>query len=176
MPPFYQLKFNSISLPKVTPLTGLALVLFVLCLLLNPTPIQAASGVHTTYLWHMHQPIYWPDQSMTALWRYETAYETITFGHSQNNVFDIFNKDDRVADYQWYPKDAISSILDLPDAGAQVSFAGALIENINSLSSNGWNGGRYAPNWQNNFTTAMGWQTSAGKRRLEPVFIMPSAL
>jgi hypothetical protein len=26
-------------------------------------PAWAGTGVHTTYLWHMHQPIYWPDES-----------------------------------------------------------------------------------------------------------------
>ena len=129
----------------------------------------AGTGVHTTYLWHMHQPIYWPDQSGWNPGRYETAYETITLGHSQNDVFTIFNKDDRVADYQYYPKDAISSILDLPDAGAQISFAGALVENITSLGNAGWNGGRYASNWYSSYRTAMGWATSRGQRRLDPV-------
>ncbi len=132
-------------------------------------PATAGTGVHTTYLWHMHQPIYWPDQSTWTPGRYETAYETITLGHSQNDEFSIFNSDDRVADYQWYPKDAIASVLDLPDAGAQVSFAGALIENVFSLGNAGWNGGRYASNWYSHYRTAMGWTTSAGKRRLDPV-------
>ncbi|MEN8006023.1 MAG: FlgD immunoglobulin-like domain containing protein [Candidatus Krumholzibacteriota bacterium] len=132
---------------------------------------EAGTGVHTTYLWHMHQPIYWPDQSGWNPGRYETAYETITLGHSQNDVFTIFNKDDRVADYQNYPKDAVSSVLDLPDAGAQVSFAGALIENITSLGDAGWNGGRYASNWYSHYRTAMGWSTSRGQRRLDPVLV-----
>ena len=146
------------------------IVLIFLMLLIAPTA-GAGTGVHTTYLWHMHQPIYWPDQSGWNPGRYETAYETITLGHSQNDVFTIFNKDDRVADYQWYPKDAVSSILDLPDAGAQVSFAGALIENITSLGDAGWNGGRYGSNWYASYRTAMGWSTSQGKRRLDPVLV-----
>ncbi len=132
-------------------------------------PSWSATGVHTSYLWHMHQPIYWPAGSTWTPGRYETAYETITLGHSQNNVFDIFNKDDRVADYQGYPRDAISSVLDLPDAGAQMSFAGALIENISSLGDAGWNGGRYAGNWYAATRQAMGWMTSRGQRRLDPV-------
>ncbi|MGD9546024.1 MAG: hypothetical protein AB7V45_00625 [Candidatus Krumholzibacteriia bacterium] len=140
-------------------------------LILAAGAAPAATGVHTTYLWHMHQPIYWPDESVWTPGRYETAYETITLGHSQNDEFDIFNKDDRVADYQWYPKDAIASVLDLPDAGAQVSFAGALIENVFSLGDAGWNGGRYASNWYSYYRTAMGWTTSAGKRRLDPVLV-----
>ena len=103
-----------------------------------PAAGVAATGVHTTWLWHMHQPIYWPTQSTWTPGRYETAFETITLNHSQNDEFTIFNSDDRVADYQWYPKDALQSVLDLPDAGAQVSFAGSLIENIFSLGNAGW--------------------------------------
>jgi len=134
-----------------------------------PGRALAATGVHTTWLWHMHQPIYWPTQSTWTPGRYEAAYETITLGHSQNDEFTIFNSDDRVADYQWYPRDALSKVLDLPDAGAQVSFAGSLIENIFSLGNAGWNGGRYASNWYGPYRTAMGWSTSQGQRRLEPV-------
>lgn len=42
--------------------------------------------VHTTYLWHMQQPIYWPDRSTWDPLTYEKAYETITLGHSQSDV------------------------------------------------------------------------------------------
>ena len=131
----------------------------------------ADTGVHTTYLWHMHQPIYWPDESTWTPGRYETAYETITLGHSQNDVFSIFNSDDRVGDYQWYPHDAVASILDLPDAGAQVSFAGSLIENVSSLGDAGWNGGRYAPDWYASYRTARNWTTTAGRPRLETLLV-----
>lgn len=133
--------------------------------------IVADTGVHTTYLWHMHQPIYWPDESTWEPGRYETAYETITLGHSQNDVFSIFNSDDRVGDYQWYPRDAISSITDLPQAGAQVSFAGSLIENIFSLGDNNWNGGRYAADWYSPYREARGWINNLGQPRLEPVLV-----
>ncbi|HSG29853.1 MAG TPA: hypothetical protein VLA34_15330, partial [Candidatus Krumholzibacterium sp.] len=37
---------------------------------------SAAAPIHTTYLWHMHQPVYWPDRSGWTPTRYETAYET----------------------------------------------------------------------------------------------------
>lgn len=149
-----------------------ALIAIAVALLLPSVPATAATGMHTTYLWHMHQPIYWPDQSGWTPGRYETAFETITLGHSQNDVFAIFNSDDRVADYQWYPKDALESVLDLPDAGAQVSFAGALIENVFSLGDAGWNGGRYAPAWYQPYRTAMSWTTTAGRRRLDPVIAL----
>lgn len=106
-----------------------------------------AAPLHTTYLWHMHQPIYWPAESAWHPGEYEKAYETITLGHSESNVFDIFDKDDRVHDYQEYPRAAIFSILDLPDAGARISSAGALAANLFSLGDNGWNGGRYSSDW-----------------------------
>jgi hypothetical protein len=151
---------------------ALTLLLVFTSVLMSPgLPARADSGVHTTYLWHMHQPIYWPTESGYHPGRYETAYETITTGHSQNDEFSIFNLDDRVAAYQWSPHNAVNSIRDLPDAGAQLSFAGALIENINSLGQAGWNGGRYAANWYQQTRTAMGWTTSGGHRRLEPVLV-----
>ena len=146
----------------------LAILLPLICL---AAAASAATGVHTSYLWHMHQPIYWPDESGWTPGRYETAYETITLGHSQNDVFDIFDKDDRVGDYQWYPRDAVASMLDLPDGGAQVSFAGALIENLTSLGDAGWNGGRYAPDWYAWYREARSWTTSAGEPRLEPLVV-----
>ncbi len=130
-----------------------------------------AAPVHTTYLWHMHQPIYWPDESTWSPSRYEMAYETITLGHSENDVFGIFNKDDRVHDYQDYPRTAVGMILDLPDAGAQVSFASALIENVKSLADNGWNGGRYASNWYSDYRTARSWTTSGGRSRLDQCLV-----
>ncbi|MDD3643635.1 MAG: hypothetical protein PHQ19_09265, partial [Candidatus Krumholzibacteria bacterium] len=136
-----------------------------------PAAAADAAPVHTTYLWHMHQPIYWPASSAWTPHRYETAYETITLGHSQNDVFEIFNKDDRVHDYQDYPRTALSMILDIPDAGAQVSFAAALVENVKSLADNGWNGGRYAADWYSDYRTARSWTTSGGRRRLDMVLV-----
>ncbi|MFH1277209.1 MAG: hypothetical protein ABIK65_02370 [Candidatus Eisenbacteria bacterium] len=130
------------------------------------TPVLAAP-VHTTYLWHMHQPIYWPDGSTWSPGEYEKAYETISLGHSESNVFEIFDKDDRVRDYQDYPREALFSILDLPDAGAQVSFAGALAENLVSLGDNGWNGGRYVSDWYRWYREAKGWSTSGGRTRCD---------
>ena len=131
----------------------------------------AAAPVHTTYLWHMHQPIYWPTRSTTNGKAYEFAHETIVRGHSQSDVASIFNVDDRVHDYQDYPKAALQSVLAQPDAGAQVSFAGSLIQNVESLAAAGWNGGRYAANWTQPYRDAQAWTTSGGRRRLEPVVV-----
>lgn len=143
------------------------------CLCLLSVLVVTASGapVHTTYLWHMHQPVYWPDRSTAYPTRYETAYETITLGHSESDVYGIFNKDDRVHDYQAYPGAAVSSVLDIPDAGAQISFAASLIENVKSLADAGWNGGRYAPDWYADYRAARSWTTSGGRSRMEQLLV-----
>jgi len=145
-----------------------ALLAALACAAASPVP---AAPVHTSWLWHMHQPIYWPERSTWNGGSYEFAHETITLGHSLNDEFTIFNSDDRVRDYQDYPKLAIQSVLGHPDAGAQVSFAGSLIQNVQSLASAGWNGGRYAPNWHQPYRDAMAWTTSGGRRRLDPVIV-----
>ena len=138
---------------------------------LLPAGGALAAPVHTTYLWHMHQPIYWPERSSWNGQAYEHAYETITLHHSQSDVSGTFDSDDRVHDYQDYPRAALSMLLDLPDAGAQVSFAGALIQNVSSLAAAGWNGGRYASNWTQPYREAHAWTTSGGRPRLEPVIV-----
>jgi hypothetical protein len=152
---------------RPAPLLPPALALAALCL----AGASLAAPVHTTYLWHMHQPIYWPDRSVWNGRSYEHAFETITLGHSASDEFTIFNSDDRVRDYQDYPKLALSSVLDLPDAGAQDSFAGSHIQNVTSLAAAGWNGGRYAPSWNQPYRDAMGWTTSGGRRRLDQVLV-----
>ena len=42
------------------PLSRAAIVCVTLCLC---AAVSSAAPIHTTYLWHMHQPIYWPDES-----------------------------------------------------------------------------------------------------------------
>lgn len=141
-----------------------------LALLALAAPLATAAPIHTTYLWHMHQPIYWPERSTWNATAYEYAYETMSLGHSQNDLGTIFGSDDRVHDYQDYPKSALQSVLDLPDAGAQVSFAGSLIQNLNSLGAANWNG-KYGANWWQSYRDAMAWSTSGGRRRLDPVIV-----
>lgn len=47
-------------------------------------------------------------------------------GHSENDEEEIFGKADRIGDYQHYARDAISSVLDLPDAGARAATSASL--------------------------------------------------
>jgi hypothetical protein len=78
---------------------------------------------------------------------------------------EIFSLADRVQAYQYKPKNAISSIMNYPKAGAQITYGGSLIESINSLSPTGQWG--YQNNWQNNIITAKNWLTSGGKTRMD---------
>ncbi|OQX82427.1 MAG: hypothetical protein B6D64_00320 [Bacteroidetes bacterium 4484_276] len=139
--------------------------------------INLSAQVHTTYLWHLQQPIYWPEQSQWDIPAYQPAWESHYLknnsgniypdgkAHPLNNLEDIFNKDDRKAAYQFRTKDAVQTLLGLPDAGAQVNYPGCLIENVNSLAAAGKWG--YGAGWQNDFVTARNWQTSGGQPRMD---------
>ncbi|MCP4594261.1 MAG: hypothetical protein GY842_26320, partial [bacterium] len=144
----------------------------VLASVLSPS---AALGeqLHFSYLWHLEQPIYWPDQQASGADRYERAWESIqrTDGgaaHPANNLREIFGKDDRVAVYQWRCRDSIDLIRWANEAGAQISFSGGLIENVQSLGTAGQLG--YSSTWYSSLRQARGWTTvGQGKPRCELV-------
>ncbi|MCC6320669.1 MAG: hypothetical protein IT438_04440 [Phycisphaerales bacterium] len=124
----------------------------------------AQERVHYTYLWHLEQPIYWPDQQISGADRYERAWESLQRKnsgavHPENNLADIFGLADRVAAYQHRVRDSINAIRGLPEAGAQVSYSGGLIENIQSLGGAGQLG--YSPSWNSAFQEARGWTTDS---------------
>lgn len=152
-------------------LSGLFTVLF----------LTGFSQVHTSYLWHLQQPIYWPAQSLEDSLTYQKVRESqwlkVNAGqvHPENDLQSIFNNDDRKAVYQYRAKDAVQSLLSLPEAGAQVNYSGCLMQNVNSLAAaNQWG---YSTNWQNNFINARTWSTSGGKPRMDIVgFTMHHAL
>ncbi len=151
--------------------------LFFFFLLFMPTLMCRAQKVYTTYLWHLQQPIYWPDKSLSNPFHYQNVKQSQDIknsggnqygtgqSHPLNNLQAIFGKDDRVNAYQYSPKDAVQSVLSYPDAGAQVNYSGCLIENVNSLANAGQWG--YAKGWRNNFITARKWKTSGGKPRMD---------
>ena len=114
--------------------------------------------VHTTYLWHMHQPTYWGEKSKADPNRYQLVKESEDLknsgqnnysdglAHPLNNLSEIFGLADRVNAYQYQPKNAVGSISSLPKAGAQMTYGGSLIENINSLgAANQWG---YSSGWK----------------------------
>ncbi|MCK4873410.1 MAG: hypothetical protein KAS72_11850 [Phycisphaerales bacterium] len=132
-----------------------------------------AEKLHFTYLWHLEQPIYWPDQQTSGADRYERAWQSIlrTDGgaaHPANNLRDIFSWPDRVAVYQYRARDSINAIRSYAEAGAQISYSGGLIENVQSLGDAYQLG--YSPNWNASLREARGWMTSgAGKPRADIV-------
>ncbi|HPS28011.1 MAG TPA: hypothetical protein PK269_10425, partial [Bacteroidales bacterium] len=151
--------------------------IFLLSTILFLSTITGAQ-VHTTYLWHLHQPIYWSGQSIWNNNRYQTVWESEYLknnggnlyggiAHPLNNLGDIFSNADRVAAYQYRTKDAVSSLSGYAEGGAQVCYSGALIENVNSLASAGQWG--YSSGWQNNYVTARSWNTTNGKPRMDIV-------
>lgn len=133
--------------------------------------------VHMSYLWHMQQPIYWPERSAANPSRIQHVKESndLKFNggnnyssglaHPLNDLQDIFGKADRVAVYQYRPKDAVQSLNNFNEGGAQVNYSGCLIDNVNSLANaNQWG---YTPNWENDFVTARGWTTTGGNPRMD---------
>ncbi len=131
------------------------------------------TSVHTTWLWHLHQPIYWPDRRDYGTDHYENAWDTIQQQnggrpHPSPEVLSaIFGEADRVNVYQGEIETTLSGLLGYPNAGAQVNYSGALMENVQSLAAAGQLG--YARGWSNSFQTARAWTTSSGKPRLDLV-------
>ncbi|MBF0499628.1 MAG: hypothetical protein HQM09_05820 [Candidatus Riflebacteria bacterium] len=98
----------------------------------NTKSPRTAPPIYISFHWHMHQPIYWP---------YEDILTTDHRGVYSYSVVDVFNQ--RMGPYTSWPWDAVKSIADagLPDGGAQVSFSGSLMENLNVIKGNsGWAG------------------------------------
>lgn len=128
----------------------------------------AFTQVYTTYHWHLQQPIYWPEISTWDSHAYQKAYESIVNGgeHPENDLVQIFGKDDRVAAYQYRIRDAIGSIQQT-NGGAQISYSGCLVENVQSLDGAGSLG--YYTDWEQANRQARSWLTTGGYRRLDIV-------
>ena len=139
----------------------------------TPACLFAGNSVHTSWLWHLHQPVYWPDRRTYGVDHYENAWDTIQQQNagrahpSPENLSTIFGWGDRVAAYQYQPKNTIGNLLGYPKAGAQVSYSGALIEDVQSLATANQLG--YGIGWNGNNQTARGWTTSGGKPRMDLV-------
>jgi len=139
-------------------------------------PVTAFAGtntnVHTTWLWHLHQPIYWPDRAPVnhAADHYQNAWDTIQLGNvhpDDTSLTTVFSDADRVAAYQGGPSSTVSGLLGYPNAGAQVNMSGALMENVQSLAVQNQLG--YGTGWNSGNSAARGWTTSSGKPRMDIV-------
>ncbi len=110
--------------------------------------------IYISFLWHMHQPIYWP---------YEDVVTTHNRGVYSYSLKDIFAS--RHGPYNWWPHNAVKAMADagLPWGGAQVSFSGSLIENLNHLRNQGIGFDAWDAPWK----AARKLKTHSGKPRLE---------
>jgi len=126
----------------------------------------------TTYLWHLHQPIYWNDQKSPSEDRYEYARESIDAKNGGrpyplNDLNEIFSKDDRVAAYQYRPASSVFSMSGGSRAGAQLTYSGALMENVGSLGSAAYYG--YGGGWWHGMRDGFNAKTPSGHPRLDSV-------
>jgi glycosyl hydrolase family 57 len=124
---------------------------------------QAGEKLHFTYHWHMEQPVYWPDEQVSGFNRYERAWQSILrtdtgAPHPANDLRQIFGKADRVAAYQYRVRDSIGLFSWAEESGAQVSYSGGLIENMQSLGD-AWQLG-YTPDWADPYRQARAWSTN----------------
>jgi hypothetical protein len=105
----------------------------------------------------MHQPIYWP---------YESIVQTDANSRYGYSVTDIHNQ--RLGPYTSWPKNAVQKLIDagLQHGGAQVSFSGSLIENLNNLEANG--NGNFT-NWKSNWNYIKNQKTSLNNPRIDMV-------
>jgi len=113
--------------------------------------------IHVGFLWHMHQPIYYP---------YESPIVTDANGRFSFSVVDVHNQ--RFGPYTTWPRDAVQVGLPQPHLGAQISFTGSLIENLNALAAGGVNGGMWN-NWDAGYDQGVSWTTTLGNPRLDLV-------
>lgn len=129
------------------------------------------SALYMGYLWHLHQPLYWPSAISSATPRMERAWETIQRqdqGRQHPNpekLRDIFSVDDRIHVYQWRMADSVRSLQSHPWSGAQVSYSGSLMENINSLGQAYALG--YSPSWLSAYRNYAQERNASGQRRLD---------
>jgi len=136
------------------------------CLILAPTaraatprPAQPAANppIYIAFLWHMHQPIYWP---------YETVVQTDANARYGYSVRDIH--DQRTGPYTTWPWNAVQKgvAAGLPHFGTQVSFSGSLMENLDNLAAAG--DGNFA-SWNSAYGAGHAATTSLGHPRIDLV-------
>ncbi|MGM0737853.1 MAG: T9SS type A sorting domain-containing protein [Bacteroidota bacterium] len=121
----------------------------------DPTERTAVDGppVYIAFHWHMHQPIYWP---------YESVVETEARGAYSFSLREVHTS--RTGPYTDWPSNAVQRGADagMVHFGAQVSFSGSLIENLEAARQAGWG----FQNWTAPWADAITLQTGLGNPRL----------
>ncbi|MEO0586557.1 MAG: hypothetical protein AAF078_02865, partial [Planctomycetota bacterium] len=123
----------------------------------SPLAQAQTAPIEFGFLWHMHQPIYTPGSNIL---------ETDGSGRFSFSVTDVHNQ--RFGPYTSWPRNAVQSGSGQPNLGAQVSFSGSLIENLNTLEGAGVNGGMWN-NWESSYQQARSLNTAEGNPRLDLV-------
>ena len=109
-----------------------------IALLAGMTVSAAQPKIYIAFQWHMHQPIYTPG---------ETVMETHQGGSLSYNLLDVFTS--RTGAYTNWPAQAVDKLIaaGLP-GGAQVSFSGSLVENLNVLEKETSHFQNWKKNWK----------------------------
>jgi hypothetical protein len=139
--------------PAVASLAALA----ALVLPLAPAASATQPPIYVAFLWHMHQPIYWP---------YETVLETDARARYSYSVAAIH--DQRAGPYTNWPSDAVGKGIaaGMGHFGAQVSLTGSLVENLDNLEAGGDGGFQ---GWKNPWNALRSQSTALGNPRLDLV-------
>lgn len=118
---------------------------------------QAKPPIYISFLWHMHQPVYFPGES---------AVQTDAAGRYAYSIADIHNQ--RRGPYTTWPWQAVQKGIaaGLPHFGAQVSFSGSLIRNLDALESAG---NANFQNWKSAWLASRAETTALGNPRLDLV-------
>ncbi len=145
--------------PIPLPSARAACSLLLVAALLAPAaaPAEDPPKIHIAFLWHMHQPIYQPG---------ETVVETDANGRYPFSVIDVHLT--RTGPYTTWPGDAVASgvAAGLPHLGAQVSFSGSLVRNLDALAAAGY--GQFAT-WTSSWTQWSTANTALGNPRIDMV-------
>lgn len=144
---------------------SLICILIILIICITPILAQKKSAdssskttvpIYISFHWHMHQPIYWPYEDMiTTNNRHVYSYDLLDIMFTRSGP------------YTTWPYDAVKAIADngLPHGGAQVSFSGSLIENLNAIQ----NAGMGFSNWSQWYRQGRLLKTNLGNPRLDLV-------
>jgi hypothetical protein len=144
-------------------LAGAALV----CAVMAAAP--AAHGdnppIYIAFLWHLHQPVYVPYQDAFTTVQNNGPIGGPSFSFSLHEMWSS-----KGGPYRTWPIDAVEAGMNagLEHLGAQVNFTGSLIESLNNLEYNGWNGGFYS-GWKSRWMQGASWLTPLGNPRVEVI-------
>jgi hypothetical protein len=138
-------------------------LLLLVSIFLGSTPVSAQSAeasessdppIYIAFHWHIHQPIYWP---------YESVVETEARGAYSFSLQEVHTS--RTGPYTSWPANAVQAGIDagFPNFGAQVSFSGSLIENLEAGRQAGWGFNNWTAPWNEVITQT----TAEGNARLE---------